>query len=574
MEDKTMDSDMEESARIGSYMRSLLEKYEAMRGKVHKQGSGEFWDLVVISAGDAAQESWYRAQLELKASCGELPGAPFLCVADPPGPRIGSGGSTLHILEHVDRLYPGRLEEWKILIIHAGGYSKRLPSHSCAGKIFSPLPISCGPGGLPYQMLDLKLALYLPFLEAMEPGVFITASDDIEVFCLTSPVVGSPGEAVTALAHPSSLYIGTTHGVYVMEEQEGEKEELHHLWPCLEVLQKPSVELMRSLGAVLAREGRDTVYSDSAFWFHAATARKLILLQGQVAPLNSELCIYGDLLTCLGERREKEFVSRLHSQPQGTAGLAARRALQEKLGDTRLAVLALHASKFYHLGTTQEYLHGLTGNKQLRLELNLENVVWSKVSHPSPVAGVVLHSHLSQEVTLPQDSIIEYSIIEAKVHLGPKTILSSVHITEPLSLPPGFLFHTVPISVAGSCQFVTVAFHHTDDMKYTTGQGQSGNLQYGGRLLEEVYSGGATSQDIVFPAPGPASLWTARLFPSRSSMAESFKATVGIVASLGQKLQTKEQVSGDAYSMEDLVKLKDCTQMLVFRKRLNDLCSS
>ena len=30
-------------------------------------------------------------------------------------------------------------------------------------------------------MLDLKLALYLPFLEAMEPGVFITASDDIEV---------------------------------------------------------------------------------------------------------------------------------------------------------------------------------------------------------------------------------------------------------------------------------------------------------------------------------------------------------------------------------------------------------
>jgi hypothetical protein len=31
-------------------------------------------------------------------------------------------------------------------------------------------------------MLDLKLALFLPFLEVMEPGVFITASDDIEVF--------------------------------------------------------------------------------------------------------------------------------------------------------------------------------------------------------------------------------------------------------------------------------------------------------------------------------------------------------------------------------------------------------
>ena len=45
---------------------------------------------------------------------------------------------------------------------------------------FSPLPIvSSGP---PYQMLDLKLALYLPFLKAMQPGVFIAASDTIEVF--------------------------------------------------------------------------------------------------------------------------------------------------------------------------------------------------------------------------------------------------------------------------------------------------------------------------------------------------------------------------------------------------------
>ena len=32
------------------------------------------------------------------------------------------------------------------------------------------------------QLLDLKLALFLPFLAVMQPGVFITASDDIEVF--------------------------------------------------------------------------------------------------------------------------------------------------------------------------------------------------------------------------------------------------------------------------------------------------------------------------------------------------------------------------------------------------------
>ena len=105
-----------------------------------------------MSAGDASQEAWYEAQLQLKQEAGELPKVPFLCVADPPGPRVGSGGSTLHILALLEAKYPGKLDQWKVLIpheltesyinyrkvliLHAGGYSKRLPSHSCSGKIF------------------------------------------------------------------------------------------------------------------------------------------------------------------------------------------------------------------------------------------------------------------------------------------------------------------------------------------------------------------------------------------------------------------------------------------------------
>ena len=99
-------------------------------------------------------------------------------------------------------------------------------------RLCSPLPIvSRGP---PYQMLDLKLALYLPFLRVMEPGVFIAASDTIEVdflkksgysnnhpqtYCLSPTMEGGQGETITALAHPSSLFIGSTHGVYVMPGQ-------------------------------------------------------------------------------------------------------------------------------------------------------------------------------------------------------------------------------------------------------------------------------------------------------------------------------------------------------------------
>ena len=71
-----------------------------------------------MSACDASQEAWYEAQLQLKQEAGELPKVPFLCVADPPGPRVGSGGSTLHILALLEAKYPGKLDHWKVLVIH------------------------------------------------------------------------------------------------------------------------------------------------------------------------------------------------------------------------------------------------------------------------------------------------------------------------------------------------------------------------------------------------------------------------------------------------------------------------
>ena len=50
------------------------------------QAGVSFWNLVVVSAGDASQEAWYEAQLQLKQEAGELPKVPFLCAALLPPP--------------------------------------------------------------------------------------------------------------------------------------------------------------------------------------------------------------------------------------------------------------------------------------------------------------------------------------------------------------------------------------------------------------------------------------------------------------------------------------------------------
>ncbi|KAJ1170800.1 hypothetical protein NDU88_002671 [Pleurodeles waltl] len=187
--------------------RRKLKQFDKIRGK--EVQTGEFWDVVVITAVDKEQELAYQQQVAEKRNRKELPlGVRYHVFADPPGAKIGNGGSTLYALTCLEQLYGGQWDNFTILLIHAGGYSQRLPSASALGKIFTALPM-----GYPiYQMLELKLAAYIDFPRLMSPGVLVTCADDIEVFS-TGPkeMIKFDKPGFTALAHPSSLTVGTTH---------------------------------------------------------------------------------------------------------------------------------------------------------------------------------------------------------------------------------------------------------------------------------------------------------------------------------------------------------------------------
>ena len=75
--------------------------------------------------------------------------------------------------------------------------------------------------------------------------------------------------------------------------------------------------------------------------------------------LETESCIYGDFLTCLGQRSDKYHVIKLYKEANNNKGAFDIRAkFNDKVGNTKFSVLSLHQSKFYHLGTTQEYIDG------------------------------------------------------------------------------------------------------------------------------------------------------------------------------------------------------------------------
>ena len=103
------------------------------------------------------------------------------------------------------------------------------------------------------------------------------------------------------------------------------------------------------------------MYSDSAFWLHSATVSKLIKMAEEAGVLDMESCIYGDFLTCLGQRSDKYHVVKLYKELNNNKEtvLDIRKKFNDKVGNTKFSVLSLHQSKFYHLGTTQEYIHGM-----------------------------------------------------------------------------------------------------------------------------------------------------------------------------------------------------------------------
>ena len=128
------------SCNIRRSMQQNLQIFDSIRGK---EVNIPFWDIVVITALDEGQRNAYDLQLKSKLARGELPlGVKYHVFYDPPGPKIGNGGSVLVTIGDLLKIYEEKeLMNSKIIMLPAGGYSQRLPNASVLGKAFTALPI-------------------------------------------------------------------------------------------------------------------------------------------------------------------------------------------------------------------------------------------------------------------------------------------------------------------------------------------------------------------------------------------------------------------------------------------------
>ncbi|XP_034560071.1 fucose-1-phosphate guanylyltransferase [Notolabrus celidotus] len=567
----------ESMTRLQTATKEKLRRFNSLRGR--EVQPGEFWDAVVLTAVDESQREAYELQISEKVHRKELPlGIHFKVFSDPPGSKIGNGGSTLYALQQLNEVYGKALGTLRIILIHAGGWSQRLPSASALGKIFTALPL----GDPLYQMLELKLAIYVDFPPHMTPGVLVTCADDIELYSVSedeSVTFDKPG--FTALAHPSPLSVGTTHGVFVCHAQEKscDHSEMEST-SCLNFLHKPSIQKMQESGAVRKRQGgcfsltdAEFVYTDSTYYINSDTTKAFLNLLTELGPLECEIDAYGDFLQALGPKATIDYTKNTANVSKEESSLVeVRQKIFHHLKGTPLNVILLNNSKFYHIGTTSEYLFHLTEDVALRRELGLLTSAFSLHTNENS-DGCVMYSVLHPSCSVGAGSVVEYSRLEAGVSVGRGSIISSCCVSAGLSVPDGVFLHSVCVNHKHQTRYVTVVFGINDDLKRSVESPahMKGLKLFGFTLTECLSCWGLNNEALRFSGdPASCSLWNSCLFPVCSDQQSSCLMSVEMLQAVlcGSKFTLPKDTK--LMSMKESLQSKNLEEMLKFRRGLYD----
>lgn len=227
--------------------------------------------------------------------------------------------------------------------------------------------------------MDLKLALYSLFPRRIpNGGVFLCSSDTIELFDeSTNDVQWTIDEDFVAFAHPSSLEIGTQHGVYVLDENSTDR--------CRCILQKPTIEMMKNYGAIVNKSGEQIVYTDSLYFFNLKIARRFAEIYRSQKEIRCEIDCYGDFMSPLG----RQPLDRPLVNDQSCQAARLKQIIYDSLLGSQLKLIILNDSSFHHTGTNDEYLDiccaiSPTGQHifdELKLEQHVACKVFDETKH-------------------------------------------------------------------------------------------------------------------------------------------------------------------------------------------------
>ena len=535
------------------------------------------WDYLILTASNDRQAAGYESQLTVRHRVGLLPEVgTTIVVADPFGKRVGSGGSTLYCLMRVIEAEIRRsgaaandfsslgkiLRGLRILILHAGGDSRRVPAYGPCGKIFSPVQ---GPPSHESrrEVISTLFDRLYPAFRDLPPGprgagqVVVTAGDALMLFDAAAVRFDRPG--IVALGAYATPEAASKHGVFCAAP-DGQVRLF---------LQKPSLAEQQRCGAINANGQAILDIAVMSFDADAVTAmfrafdvqphesgprfspamEELVLAQG--------LDLYREVFCALGTEATAEH-HRQSCLASGSSWSAQRLAhAHAVLSQVLLSAQILPQCEFLHFGTTRQLI---TSGIEL-------------LEHDGQPCGLdtclSLNNRFAAEGRLVGgNSWVEGCRLTAPLKLSGENVVVGVDIEVPLELPVGACLDMIAGQTrAGREVWFVRAYHVADTFKDTL---ERGGTLAGWPLAQWLAAVGVAAEQI-WPAdvpPAKRSLWDAQVFPAVDSP-QSYRDWLWMFDPATATAAQKDAfVKADRYSVAEIALLAD---MDTFYQRRMDL---
>lgn len=384
------------------------------------------WDYVILTASNEQQAESFRKQIEERKSF--LPKhTKFVAIPDRDGLRVGSGGATLEVLKYL-RSQEESFEKLRVLVIHSGGDSKRVPQYSALGKLFSPVPHKL-PNGRNSTLFDEFMICMSSVPSRIREGMVLLSGDVLLLFNPLQIDYNNVGAA--AISFKEHVETGKNHGVYLNGENGNVK--------CC--LQKKSVEVLRSVGAV--NDSNCVDIDTGALIFSTEMMESLYSLiaapedYDRHVNAKTRLSLYADFLYPLAEDSTLEDFYKEKPEGEFCPELtAARERVWNVLRPYRMKLLRLAPAKFIHFGTTREILGLMNGGVDEYKDLGWSRIVGSSIK--GDTAGY--NSVLSSRSTIGEGCYLEVSYVHRNSKIGDHCVLSYIEVAD-REIPDNVVLH-------------------------------------------------------------------------------------------------------------------------------------
>lgn len=398
---------------------SYLDSYNDYEKSLSKQSFAK-WDYVILTASNDEQANTYKMQINNRLISGKLPKSTHYAVLpDPNGKRVGSGGATFNAINYiVDTSKETSFKNKRVLVIHSGGDSKRVPQYSACGKLFSPVPRLL-PDGRRSTLFDEFIIGMSGVPLRIKDGMLVLSGDVLLLFNPLQIDIDSQGAA--AISMKENVNTGKNHGVFLCDKNKNVSKFLH----------KMSVEKLVESGAV--NEQNNVNIDTGAVIFSSKMVDSLYSLVNTKEKFNSmvnekvRISFYADFLYPLAENSTLEQYFK--ETPEGDFSnelIECRKKIWNVLRKYRLKMLSLSPAQFIHFGTTVELLKLVTENID-----DFSFLGWGKkilTNSDNVCEFSATNSYVSGKAVIGKNVYIEDSEILGNTVIGDNCVISNMSL--------------------------------------------------------------------------------------------------------------------------------------------------